>query len=872
VRQSFRSLSEFLIAREELKPNQALTMGIAPYADATVVTQKYLKDISPERRVAEQLIARDRDHMAWPEGAALAMLDLDNPQDIPADIAVSVPSSPNGWRDLLVEIFPALADCPMAWAPSSSSFIFVDDEEIQGLRGQRFYIVLEGGLDIPRFAEALADGCSKRGLVWIKISKSGQRLLRYPFDMAVYQPERLDFAAPPQCEPPVTRRPLDARVWNDDGPYLGASDIPVTTTADRRIIDATVLRKQQAAAPEASRVREAWIQEMGRRIALHRPQLSQEESLAVAQRALEKGALAADFVLTDSEGQSVTVGELLSDPRENHGRRFHDPLEPDYRNDPRIAVLLVDQNGRARIFSHAHGGQSWDCLAGTATIVAGLINETVDQIQDALSHDNAGLYRSGTELVAVDEAQARVVVLDVDGLALRLQRQFEVLASTKSGLKPRDLSPRALRALASETGLLPIPELATVATGPFARIDGSVVDVPGYDPASLVMYVSRSASPPMARRHLTIPEAEKALGDLWHPFSNFSLATPVDRGAVLAAILTCVCRESLPIAPAYLFTAPAASAGKTTLAETIGALQTGRSPSVAALPRDDEEIRKHVLATVRAGSRFLIYDNAERGSELDSTALAHLITGTEIEGRVLGATQIVRLPNRLTLAITGNNVTLRGDLNRRILRITLDSAVENPWARKFPFEPVEYVLNRWVQLRIAALELIATAMEEGGGGTGSTGFEAWDRIVRSTVGWIIENLDIGIDFADPAELIKEQHQEDPEAECLGELLGALCGVYGSEDFTAADVEGIVYELSGFQVGKADRDPALTRLAAARNAITDGGRLRQDATELGRYFGKHRNQVVAGLRLERRGVTKGSTRWGVAVVGERRDDL
>ena len=60
-----------------------------------------------------------------------------------------------------------------------------------------------------------------------------------------------------------------------------------------------------------------------------------------------------EIVLTG--GAVVTVDEILSKPDRYHNAECADPLEPDYNNDDRIAVIRADNS--PNIFSQAHGGQ-----------------------------------------------------------------------------------------------------------------------------------------------------------------------------------------------------------------------------------------------------------------------------------------------------------------------------------------------------------------------------------------------------------------------------------------------------------------------------------------------------------------------------------
>lgn len=866
------SIGELIALRSALGPNEALMMGVTSDPEVRIVTQAALARLTAEQRHDNHVVARDRAHVSWPEGAAVFMLDLDHPDEWPPEIRARAPSTPEAWRQLLIEIVPGLGQAPVAWTVSSSSCLFLYGKEIAGVRGQRFYILIDAGQMIPLVGATLRNALIQRGLVWYAVSKSGSLLERYPFDFSVLVPEHLDFAAAPECVPPLTWQPPAAVLWNNDCPPLISSDFPSMTEDDRRRIDATLRELRRAKQDEAQARRKVWIEETGQKIALHAqvgPAVGQE----VAAAAIEANLLLSGFLLCDSDDQTVSVGELLQEPAKHNGRRFHDPIEPDYRGDGRIAVFLVT-DGDPVIYSHAHGGQTWRCLKSRPTVRVDLIEPAVTQTSRALERDHCGVYRSGSELIRINEAEARMQVLDAEGLGLMLQRRFRFIKRRRDGDALADVPPRILRALQSEGPYLPVPALAAVVRGPFALRDGTIVDEPGYDAASQVTYISVSPCPPKVRRHITLGEAREALRRLWYPVHRFPFKTAMDRGVALAALITAVVRPSIGISPGYGITANTAGTGKTLLAQVIGALQTGKSIASSPLPRDDEEIRKHLFAALRQGDSFLLLDNAARGTALDSPALANLITAPVVDGRVLGLSRTEQRVNRLTVVITGNNLTLVGDLNRRILPVGLDAVTERPWEREFSFHPVNHVLANWLPLRVAALESVqAWRLQGAPRAPGSSAFPDWDGMVRSVVVWAAKTLDIGVELADPIEAIRASYANDPETELLGALLGAVCEQFGEHEFQLKDIEdvlqtnGELFNPLGL-VGTAQEPPTVARLREAHAAVLESLRHlgRRDSTAtLGIYLDRHAGRIVGGLKFVKGGKLGGARRWRVVRV-------
>src|SRR3712207_1041455 len=96
--------------------------------------------------------------------------------------------------------------------------------------------------------------------------------------------------------------------------------------------------------------------------------------------------------------------------------------------------------------------------------------------------------------------------------------------------------------------------------------------------------------------------------------------------------------------------------------------------------RDEDEWRKRITAKLATGSPFVLIDNLR--PPLDSAAMAAAITATRWEDRLLGVSQIVRLPVRCGWVATGNNPVLSHEMTRRAIRLRLDAQTDQPWRRQ----------------------------------------------------------------------------------------------------------------------------------------------------------------------------------------------
>ena len=75
------------------------------------------------------------------------------------------------------------------------------------------------------------------------------------------------------------------------------------------------------------------------------------------QAAFTTNTLSADFPLHFQNLGTVTVADVLANPRRFDWEHLADPADPTYAEDPRIATFFAN-GGKARphIFSYAHGG------------------------------------------------------------------------------------------------------------------------------------------------------------------------------------------------------------------------------------------------------------------------------------------------------------------------------------------------------------------------------------------------------------------------------------------------------------------------------------------------------------------------------------
>lgn len=329
---------------QQLTNRNALMLGVNAAARTVIVPEQHVTADLHARGVR----SRTRKHFAYPPGAALMMLDYDPEPGKP-------PLEREALLDTLFELLPEARGCAHVWWPSAGSHI-VDESngrEVIGCAGQRVYLAVTCGSNIPRIGKILEQRVWLAGLGRYDVSRAGSLLQRGIFDNSVWQPERIDYIGGADCIPPlVQRRPA---LLVADGPAFDAATLGDLDD----VAKARVKRLQKAARtalePQAAETRAAWVETHAGPLATKRG-ITHEAAKALLARACQDSRLEPDFVILMNDGSEVTVGEIVVDRARYHGCRCRDPLEPDYRDDPRIGYIDLTPGQPPVIHSHAHGG------------------------------------------------------------------------------------------------------------------------------------------------------------------------------------------------------------------------------------------------------------------------------------------------------------------------------------------------------------------------------------------------------------------------------------------------------------------------------------------------------------------------------------
>jgi hypothetical protein len=246
---------------------------------------------------------------------------------------------------------------------------------------------------------------------------------------------------------------------------------------------------------------------------------------------------------------------------------------------------------------------------------------------------------------------------------------------------PKDVA-RDLRSIAASK--LGFPPLASIAEAPAVLADGRILSTPGYDPDSRLFYApKKEVSLDGLPEHCDGQDARDARefieNELFHDFrfaddENASLAN------TLAALLTPIVRHATGLSPMGVFDANSSGAGKGLLVNVICLIATGRRAFARGLEGDEAEIRKAITAALLGNqANPIVFDNVT--GTVKSSALDRVLTMPLWTDRVLGYSKDVDIEQKACWMMTSNNISLGGDLSRRVYRIRFDTKSSRPFLR-----------------------------------------------------------------------------------------------------------------------------------------------------------------------------------------------
>ncbi len=430
-------------------------------------------------------------------------------------------------------------------------------------------------------------------------------------------------------------------------------------------------------------------------------------------------------------------------------------------------------------------------------------------------------------------SDSALVGLDAAGLRAYLTRHlYFYIVNQKWGERgetpPTELLMSLTRAPSHE-----LPRLRRFVRIPVFVPDGRLIAVPGFDGRSGIYY-----APSPGLENLTVPDdpttddlenAKIYINDLLH---DFPFAAPADRAHAWALMLLPLVRELIDgPTPLHRVEAPDFGTGKTLL---MNVLLTPGVTKPVPLPEtdDEEEWRKVLMAALRNDAEAILIDNCRN---LNSGVLASILTARVWGARILGTNEIPSYPVNCIFACTVNNPEWSREINRRSIRIRIDSRVEDPFNRE-NFKHAEllvYAQRQRPQLLQALLTIATYGLRHPGPRGRSKGsFEAWSRVM----GGILS----GVGVEGFMQTTEDMDMQDLRHHGMREFVRKWWDTYTMQEVTSADLFSIANDIDALEIS--------------------GSKEEGRKINFGRLLRQYRDRVVDGKMILFGGVRGGYARF------------
>jgi len=441
----------------------------------------------------------------------------------------------------------------------------------------------------------------------------------------------------------------------------------------------------------------------------------------------------------------------------------------------------------------------------------------------------------------VPNGSARIRPLPVGQLPLRIADACVLLTETETaeGIVQKAVPPPkwlidGIATMGDYSG--DVRRLEGIITAPTLRPDGTILQKPGYDPKTGLLYVPNAKFPAIPQNP-TIDDAKRAAAELLNVVADFEFVSDADRSAWVALVLSFVGRAAIAdCVPLYALTATTRGSGKSLLVDAASWIAFGRPAARKPYTTDDDEMRKAITATAMEALPAVLLDNVDR--TLGGASLDLALTALTYSDRVLGASKTTGdLPMRTIWAATGNNLRYGGDLERRVLPIRLAPTCENPEERTGFQHPdlLGWIRDNRPTLAVAALTLLRAYFVAGrpvqpGGTFGS--FDDWSALVRGSIVWA--------GLADPLVTRESARDNDTSAAIVRGLIGGLLELDEHGDgLTVREMVRLLDDPSNAESFPAMRE-AVSEVATNRGSI--------DQRRLGYAFRKYKGRIANGWRI------------------------
>jgi hypothetical protein len=397
--------------------------------------------------------------------------------------------------------------------------------------------------------------------------------------------------------------------------------------------------------------------------------------------------------------------------------------------------------------------------------------------------------------------------------------------------------------------------LTGIVTAPVFRPDGTLVQTPGYDESTSLIYSPKLPLQPVPE-HPSDDELRAARRFLRNKLlADFPWADSASRANYIGLLIAPLLRSYLggTLVPLGVIDATSPGTGKSLLAQIMTAIYSGYTrPWVPA----DDDLRKAALAILmEQGGAVVVLDNVGKGDAVDQPFLAYLLTASVMSDRILQVSANARVPNDRVWLVTGNAIALGGDIPSRAVLVRLDAHMPDPDLRpasEFALGDLEQWLTDPVNRATALFHLLvlvrgwivvgAKRVE-----TPMRSFTPWASAAAGFLNWLDES---GF-MTNRLGLV----EVDDEESTYGAFYARWFELFGDQEMTTAEVHRSALPDGG---GLVRHDWRGTFLVRKKDGAIPS------ALGLGRMLAAERGRYRSGFRLN--GSFDGHTRtWAWSVT-------
>jgi len=553
-------------------------------------------------------------------------------------------------------------------------------------------------------------------------------------------------------------------------------------------------------------------------------------------------------------------------------------IEVDFTNQSKASEILALQDEIKHLLKKE---EEFLEIARAVFIEPAKIHKTVDIAEKILCENDFGIYQRSGRLVRiikhchvpkpknkktqqneqVKRSPDTLIIREIDPIYLSemLNKQRLWIKKdnrSKDEIRPVDCPTRIATHLIARCEWEHFPVLTGVINTPTLRPDGSILDTPGYDDETGLLFIPEGIDFGKIPLNPTKDDAHEALDLLLDLLRDFPFEENesdgdyqnTNRSVALSSILTAQIRKSIPTAPIHGFSAPKMASGKSLLADVVALITSGNCCTMLSHAENEAEEKKRLIAVLLEGDPVVCFDNIER--PFGSPALCIVLTQEKYKDRILGETKTTEALTNISFLATGNNLTFIGDLSTRALMCKLDPKVERPEERSFDIDLREYIRNNRAKLVRAGL-IILRAYHVAGRPNQNIKpygrFEAWSNWVRSAIVWLGET--------DPCLSRKEIESADPVRIALGNLLAAWYSLF---DDMGKKINDVIKRAE-------NKDEKSESLYESLIEIAPDGKGGINGRSLGKKLAQFKGRIESGYRLEQLPPNQGVAMWRVKKV-------